>query len=793
MSRVFLAEDTELEREVAIKVLSPDLVDDTLLARFRQEVLQTARLQHPTIVPLLGAGTLSDEQGREIPYYVMQYVRGESLRSRLLHEGQLSVSLTVKILRSMLDALVHAHAHDVVHRDIKPENVFMSGTSVVLADFGIAKVATRAARASITSPGTAVGTPTYMAPEQLAGDDATTAQSDLYAVGVVAYEMLAGRLPWGGTTISQVLVSKATGRIVPLRSIRPDVPVTLESAIAKCLSLDRAKRPPSAIALLGLVEAIGVTPTTPPFVQTGSRPSTRLFAWRPRRRSLIAAASFVGTVALAVIGWRTLGAPRARTGPVQLAVLVPHLADSTGADSTLSEQLYHSLISSLRPVSGLTMRGEVSVPALTQRGLTTRQIAESLHVDSMLAIDVHAATGGSYLLSVELRRAHVNQHDVVAGPISLQSLAGLTPDSAQTLAKLLSGEVVARLGLVSTNRELPTTRLIDAWVAWSKGRDEYAKRTPVAMRAAAGYFARAVALDSTYSQAHADLATAYVGALFYHYRLDAPPYALAARALRLADQSVVLQPGLGDGYLARAYLGGNAGAPLTYLQENYGSELRLKSTNPNSQLWNLNLLSAQGRYQEALPRLKEQVVVDPQSPAARIAVSLYALPSREYVTAVREASNARALHPGLPFPVELELWGRVLLGGAALNECANVPAGPFLGARAVCLERTGRSKEARSVIDSLFRVVTDKAPMDSTFDASLYVGEMAMYYAARGEWSSARQWLRQAFAESPSAIDERVMHSGVFNRELELLSDTLRAEAWKRIVLDAQRPGSAKN
>src|SRR6185503_7074804 len=291
-----------------------------------------------------------------------------------------------------------------------------------------------------------------------------------------------------------------------------------------------------------------------------------------------------------------------------------------------------------------------------------------------------------------------------------------------------------------SNAEISTTRLIDAWVAWSKGRDAYAKRTPANIRDAVALFERAIALDSTYSQAHADLASALASSLFYHYRRDEPPYLVAARALRLAERAVQLQPRLGDGYLARAYLGTVSGAPIAFLEENYGAEQRLSSSNPNSRIWSTNLLAARGRYQEALPYLKEQVRSDPQNPAARISVALYAFPAREYLTTVREAASARALHPGLALPAGLELWGRVQLGGAALDECVTLKSGPYLGARAACLDKLNRGNEARAVADSLFRMITDKAPIDSTFDLGLYVGEMAMYYAARGETASARQW-----------------------------------------------------
>ena len=158
-----------------------------------------AKLQHPTIIPLIEVGSVTMDNGRPVPFYVMPYAPGESVRSRLLYEGPFSISATVRLLRDVLGALEHAHGVGLVHRDIKPENIYLSGSHAVLADFGIAKAVERQrGENAITNPGETVGTPAYMASEQLAGDPNTDHRADIYSVGVVAYELLAGRIPWRG-------------------------------------------------------------------------------------------------------------------------------------------------------------------------------------------------------------------------------------------------------------------------------------------------------------------------------------------------------------------------------------------------------------------------------------------------------------------------------------------------------------------------------------------------------------------------------------------------------------------
>jgi eukaryotic-like serine/threonine-protein kinase len=788
MSRIFLAEELELEREVVIKVLAPGMVDDGLRTRFRHEVMQTARLQHPTIVPLIEVGSVSDERGGELPYFIMPYVRGGSVRSRLEHEHQLSLSLALRLLRNVLDALAHAHALGVVHRDVKPENIFLSGGNAVLADFGIAKALSGPRPAEpVTSPGWSMGSPSYMAPEQISGDEGTDHRADIYAVGVLAFEMLAGRLPWDGRTPTELLASKARRQIVRLRALRPDVPPALEEIIKRCLAWDPARRPQSAGELARELDAIGITPTSTTSFEIQRLVSPRL---RPRAR-IIAGISLLAVTALGIAGWSFWQGGHRAPLQVRLAVAWPQISQvSASSPSTLAEQLYHHLVASLSPVAGLKVVGEVSVPQLHVRGLGWERIADSLGVDSMLVMHAMAGTGGSYMLSVELQRRATQRGEIVAGPITVGSLEHLPPDSVKTLVKLLSGQVVTRLSLLTTGNNVPVTQILDSWIAWSKGHDAYGRRTPEAVREAIGYFERAIMLDTAYAQAYAELATAYASAIFYQYNAGGSPYDNASKALRLANRAIHFQPTYADGYLARGYVGTMTGAPVEFIEENLGAAKRLNSSNTYSRMWYAALLAARNKFPEALAQLQDEALADPESPAKQVALGLYALPEKEYVTTIRVAQKVRALQPELPVSSRLELWGRLLLKGPALTECASVPAGPYLGSQALCLEAVNRAGEASRVTDSLFRIVTGKVKADTNFDLSLYMSEIATYYAARKEMSAAQQWLRQAFGESPNGIDRRYMRSGLFPAQLIALSDSLRARAWQRVVRGAEATGT---
>ena len=238
MSRVFVAHDLSLDRDVVIKVLSGEATAGVSADRFRREIQLIARMQHPHVVSILSAGVADGSL-----YYTMPYVAGETLRARIAREGALPVADVVRLLREVLDALAFAHEHGVVHRDIKPENVLVSATHAVVADFGIAKALTESG--TLTSAGFALGTPTYMAPEQATADPSTDHRADLYSVGVLGYELLTGSPPFTGAP-QQLITQHLTVAPAPIASRRADVPDALAAVLERALAKDPAARPQSA-------------------------------------------------------------------------------------------------------------------------------------------------------------------------------------------------------------------------------------------------------------------------------------------------------------------------------------------------------------------------------------------------------------------------------------------------------------------------------------------------------------------------------------------------------------------
>jgi len=291
MATVYLAEDLKHHRKVALKVLRPELAITVGAGRFSREIEVAARLQHPNILPLLDSG-----EAAGFFFYVMPYVEGETLRDRLERSGEFAIPDVVRILMEVADALSHAHAHGVVHRDIKPGNILLSGRHALVADFGVAKAVTEATgHQLLTSAGVALGTPMYMAPEQATADPHQDHRVDIYALGVLGYELLTGRAPFSATTAQEMLAAHVTAVPDPVERYRPMVSPELAAVVMKCLAKKPADRWQTAEEVLQHLEPLA-TPsggTTP--AQT--RPTTAL-ARLPRWAKGAAGVAAVAVIAL---------------------------------------------------------------------------------------------------------------------------------------------------------------------------------------------------------------------------------------------------------------------------------------------------------------------------------------------------------------------------------------------------------------------------------------------------------------------------------------------------------------
>jgi tetratricopeptide (TPR) repeat protein len=310
MSRVFVATETSLGRKVVIKVLPSDLSEGVSVERFKREIQLAAQLTHPHIVPVHAAGETNG-----IPYYTMPLVDGFSLRTRLVKSGPMSITETIGVLRDVAKALAYAHEHGVVHRDIKPDNVLITGGSAVVTDFGIAK-AIAAARtgptgSTLTQIGSALGTPAYMAPEQAAADPGTNHRADIYAFGVMAYEMLAGRPPFHGRSPQKLLAAQMSEAPQAITEQRLDTPPLLGELVMCCLAKDPDARPQSAADLVKVLESVtsgGGHPAMPQILLGGKPRLARALAMWAAAFVFVAIVARAAIIAIGLPAWVFPGA-----------------------------------------------------------------------------------------------------------------------------------------------------------------------------------------------------------------------------------------------------------------------------------------------------------------------------------------------------------------------------------------------------------------------------------------------------------------------------------------------------
>jgi serine/threonine-protein kinase len=499
MATVYLADDLRHERKVALKVLRPDLAATLGPERFLREIKIAAGLTHPHILPLHDSG-----EADGFLFYVLPYIDGESLRDRLVREGELPVSEVVRILRDIVDALAHAHDHGLVHRDIKPDNVMLSGRHALVTDFGVAKAVSEATgRHQLTTIGVALGTPAYMSPEQAEASEHIDHRADIYAVGAMAYELLAGASPFAGRSPQMTLLAHVAQVPEPVTTHRQSVPPALAYLVMRCLEKKPADRWQSAEEMLGHLEALatpsgGITPTgTVPVGVAGGAP--RFFT--PMR--IAAAAALVAAVVSGTALLRSDGGEEAASDSdgseldPNVVAIVPFRFSGPEEVNYLGEGVVDLLAARLTgdvgpravdPAASSVVWQELSTddPAGSGEGLARRFGAGMLLTGSIVA-DPSGLTLSATLVDV---RGATELASASARGVA-DSLTAVVDRLAAALLSLSTGEYAESLDqLTSTSSEALREYLL--------GQREY-KRGRFAV--AASFFQRAVRSDSTFALA----------------------------------------------------------------------------------------------------------------------------------------------------------------------------------------------------------------------------------------------------------------------------------------------------
>ncbi|MEO7359121.1 MAG: serine/threonine-protein kinase [Gemmatimonadaceae bacterium] len=511
MSRVFLVEEIALKRLIVVKLLPAELAAELSTARFQREIQLAARLQHPHIIPLISTGNAAG-----LPYYTMPFVDGESLRDRMQRSGELTIGESIRLLREIASALAYAHDRGVIHRDIKPENILLTDGVARVADFGVAKAlieSTTMGERPLTAAGVAVGTPAYMSPEQVSADPAIDQRADVYAFGVVAYEMLTGRPPFVARTTQALLAAHVIEAPEFVSKRRPSIPVDLANLVMRCLEKRQADRPQSATEIVQVLDAMQTT--TPGATTAIPLLSTRNHASPLSAKRVRVLAGVIACALLAGAGvWYARGRTPAATElpPLTQRVIIAPFANMTG------DHRYDQVgnIAADRLAFSIAQAGSEVVPANTV-AMALRDTV--IGADEQLKRLVRATRAGILVTGSMFVRGDSLQLQVqIVNSTSGHVELTLNPETGPASDPLVVIDAVgdklrAELSRRTDMKLMPKGFRAPKYEAYKElqtGFDLFAiKGDNVGSRP---HFARAIAIDSEFVQAYNLLARQYINA-----------------------------------------------------------------------------------------------------------------------------------------------------------------------------------------------------------------------------------------------------------------------------------------
>ena len=714
MSRVWVATETALDRQVVVKVIAAELTQGLSAERFAREVRLAARLQQANIVPVLHAGSADG-----LPYYTMPYVKGESLRARMAGGAPLTLTERITLLRDVARALAYAHGEGIVHRDIKPENVLLSHGAAMVTDFGIAKALTASRTeagddaATLTQAGGTIGTPAYMAPEQAVGE-IIDHRADLYAWGIMAYELLAGVHPFRRhTTPQQLIAAHLTESPSAIAGANPEVPAAVAAIVMQCLEKEPARRPDSASAVLAALDSVG-TPAALPAAPV----------IRPRRRLLtgiVAAAALIGAAALVWALRPGGGAPGSRVAADRSLAVLPLASLSGDKDDDyfgigLAEEITRALAK-----NGVRVIGRTSAAALQAKGLDDRAIARELQVASLLTGTVQRAAG-QVRITVALLSAgdgEVRWTEKYDRPLA--NVFALQDEIARTVADTLLGT------LGRSSRAAPAkaeTADPEAHALFLQGLVLFNRRGARNLQQAIALFQRAAARDPQYARARATMAMAL--AVLPAYVVDSTT-PLVTSAVAEADRAIAMDSTIPESYAALGY-GYSLIGELDKAETSFRRALALDSTVASTWGWYGLLANRLGDFAAAHDRVARGLTLEPASMIARIWDAQILHLERRFAAA--DSLSAATMELDSTFMLAWTWRANAMLATGRTGEAisllqrrlAATPAGrpeePH-GVLAYAYAVAGRDAEARALLDSLRVRSGGKVPATGATAAAL--------------------------------------------------------------------------
>jgi TolB-like protein len=597
MATVYLARDLKHRRAVAVKVLRPELAGAIGPDRFLREIEIAAGLSHPHILPLFDSGSLDG-----LLYYVMPYVEGESLRQRLDRERQLPIEDALRITREVGDALGYAHSVGFVHRDIKPENILLSHNHAVVADFGIARAISAAGGEKLTGTGLSLGTPSYMSPEQAAGDSELDGRSDLYSLGCVLYEMLVGDPPFLGHSPQQILARHVLDPVPPPRTVRPAIPAALERTLLQALAKDPVDRFATARQL---DDALNLSLSDPQVTVT------------------------------------LLPAP-----PAQSIAVLPFLNMSGDPDNEyFGDGLAEELINLLTGVKGLRVPSRTSAFAFKGTKADARTIGQTLNVGTVLEGSVRKA-GNRLRVTAQLINADDGYHLWSERyDREMADVFAIQDEISQTIVKALQIQLTPerQRTLVKRHTDNP-----DAYNAYLKGRYHWNNR-PLGTPKAIEYFEQAISIDPDYAMAYSGLADCY-STLGSWENGGMPPREAASKATTAAKRALELDDTLGEAHSSRAFVNLHFDWDWPSAERGFHRAIELSPSYPTAHHWRSHFAMAMGRVEESLAESQRYLELEPTDVLANFHLIWHYWLARQPEPAIDQGWKTVELHPTIFWP-----------------------------------------------------------------------------------------------------------------------------------------------
>ena len=743
MATVYLAQDAKHRRRVALKVLHPDLASALGPERFRREIELAAQLQHPHILTVLDSGETPTGQ----LWFTMPYVEGESLRDRLTRQRQLAVADALRITREVALALEYAHRHGVIHRDVKPENILLTADGQALvADFGIARALSPGSPGStLTETGMAIGTPQYMSPEQAAGERTLEGTSDVYSLGAVLYEMLAGEPPFTGPTAQAIVAKMMAGEPPSVRRVRPSVREPIDAAIRRALAPVPADRFPTALEFAKALEAAEHTGETAAPAAAPPRPPPPLATPRTPRRRIPVGASLLGLGFLIGAGvlfaWRHHAGTTTGTSDAGTLAVLPfeNLGDST--DAYFADGITDEVRGKLAALTGLQVIASTSSNQYRHATKSPEQIGRELGVRYLLIGRVRwEKKGATSRVRVEPELLQVAEGHAPTTKWEQPFDAPLTDvfqvqaDIAAKVAEQL------RLRLGSDDRqalaERPTENL-DAYDAYLRGLEIAKGGNDFSMlRRQIAVFEDAIQRDSTFALAWVALAEARATVYFSGVRTTA-----AADSVRLAaERAVALAPDLPEahGVMGLYYQSVRGDFARALAEDSIG--LARAPNNAGLLARTARVDQSLGRWDAAAELLNRAERLDPQSAVVASNLGLVNLWRHDYPAARTACDRALVFQPTNLRSVELRAMVELAQGNLPAARSI-VHALPSTVDSATVAAFLGQFWDVGWLLDSAYeRVLLTLTPANFDNRRSAWGIVLAQQYGYRGNWARARAY-----------------------------------------------------